>query len=378
MNLPGIKDIELERVTQPLEQAHTLPRAAYVSEDIYTLELEQVMYKNWIPVARLEQVPEPGCYLTLDFFGQPIMVVHGTDGEVRVMSSVCLHRAAPIASGCGKRHLFTCPYHAWSYDTQGQLIRAPLMDGAADFCEKDHQLPQIRSEIWEGFVLINLDPQAPALQPQIKGLTEYFKNFRLADMRIVKTLEYDSGWNWKVLVENFMEAYHHIAIHKQTFEPTYHARDSQIPDNSGPWSILHMPGMERTGEDPTNTGGFPAIEGLTDWQTKDLFAAVIFPHFLFATHAHGAAWYQVSPVSAERLHLKIHVMVPQAYLTQDDFDADAAGELAALVHDEDIFANDTVWSGLTAPLTQQGRLSPLEKSIWQCNQWWTRQMTAGA
>ena len=371
-NLPGLTVDEIARVRQPLERAYTLPPAAYTSDDIYAREVETIMRKSWLPLARIDQIPEPGNYVCMDVFGQPIMVVHGTDGEIRVMSRVCLHRAAPIAEGAGTRKLFTCPYHAWSYDTAGQLIRAPLMEGAADFSEKDCQLPQIKSEVWEGFILANFDSKAAPFAPQVSGFGEYFSKFKLADMVVVRTLEFDSHWNWKVLVENFMEAYHHIAIHSQTFEPVFHARDSKIPDNDGPWSILHMPAAQHDAPP-----GLPPVGGLEDWQARDLFAGVLFPHFLIGIQGNGIAWYQVLPESADRLVLKIHICVPKSSTDIAGFDEIAAGteEMVSVIHHEDIAANDLVWRGLTAPMTEQGRLSPLEKSIWQLNQWWIEKMT---
>lgn len=369
--LPDLSEAELDRVRQPLEAAYTLPSQAYLSDAIYAREEIEIMRKSWLPLARVDQVAEPGQYLSLDLFGQPVMVVHGTDGALRVMSRVCLHRAAPVAEGDGKRKLFTCPYHAWSYDTTGQLVRAPLMDGAEGFDEKDCRLPQIKSEIWNGFIMANLDPDAAPFAPQVEGFASYFEKFKLEEMVVAKTLEFDSGWNWKVLVENFMEAYHHIATHAQTFEPIFPAGDSNVPDNSGPWSILHMPAAL---DEPAP--GLPPVEGLEDWQQRDLFAAVIFPHFLLGIQGNGAAWYQVFPQSADRLLLKIHLLSPRDHLDLDAFAeaTEAAAGFISLIHGEDIDANDKVWEGLNAPLTEQGRLSPLEKSIWQMNQWWLDRM----
>ncbi|CAE7149391.1 cntA [Symbiodinium necroappetens] len=370
-SLPGIHTDEIAKARLPLPSGYTLPRAAYTSKEIYALECEHILRKSWLPIARIDQVPEHGSYLTLDLLGQPVMVVHGADDEIRVMSSVCLHRGAPIAQGSGKRNVFTCPYHAWSYDTTGQLRRAPLMEGAEDFTENAHRLPQIRSEVWEGFILANLDPDAQPLAPQIAAFTDYFKNFQMGDMFVAKTLTFDSGWNWKVLVENFMEAYHHIAIHSTTFEPVFHARDSRVPDNTGPWSILHMPAAFE--EMPP---GSATIAGLEDWQAKDLFASVIFPHFMLGIHGQGAAWYQVIPAAANHLTLKIHLMMPKSAAEHADFESMVAemAESVSAIHQEDIEANDLVWVGLNAPMTEQGRLSPLEKSIWQLNQWWLDKM----
>ena len=95
--LPGISGEEIARVRRPLESAWTLPPAAYTSDDIYALEVERILKRSWLPLARVDQIPEPGDYVSVDLAGQPVMVVRGADGEVRVLSRVCLHRAADLA-----------------------------------------------------------------------------------------------------------------------------------------------------------------------------------------------------------------------------------------------------------------------------------------
>ncbi|MEM1231254.1 MAG: aromatic ring-hydroxylating dioxygenase subunit alpha [Pseudomonadota bacterium] len=372
--LPGITKAALNRARAPLAEALTLPPAAYTDREIFALERERILRRSWWPVARLDQLPEPGSYLTVDLLDQPLLVVHGRDGQIRALSSVCLHRGAPVAEDCGRRHLFTCPYHAWSYDTTGTLLRAPLMEGVQAFATEQQRLPEFRCELWQGFVLVNLDDAAAPFAPQVEDYRRYFENFRLPEMVVANTLSYPAHWNWKVLVENFMEAYHHLATHGKSLEPVYHARDSKVPDNTGPWSILHMPAAPAVSDAAAQA--LPAIESLAPWQMQALFATVLYPCFLLAPHAHGAAWYQLFPESVDQLSLRIHILVPAGYRelpAYDDIVATLSGQVAA-VHEEDIVANDLVWRGLQAPRTVQGRLSPLEKSIWQGNQWWLAQM----
>ncbi len=373
--LPGISDAEIDRCRQPLEKAWTLPAKAYTSTEVGALEQQRVLKRSWLPIGRVEQIPEPGDYLCLDLLDQPLMMVRGQDEKVRVMSRICLHRGAPLAEGSGNKKLFVCPYHAWSYQNDGQLKKAPLMDGAEDFDERKCRLPGLKTEIWNGFILVNFDDEATSFAEQSARFGDYFSNYRMDDMQIIRTLEFDSHWNWKVLVENFMEAYHHIAIHARTFEPVYRARDSKIVDHGEPCSILHMPSARKQ-----MAQGFPLIEKLEEWQKTDLLAAVAFPFFLIATQGNSMVWYQILPVGHDRLTLKIHICIPGKNIEIDDFDAlaDAAAELASIVHHEDIQANDMVWKGLNAPLAQQGRLSPLEKSIWQLNQWWLGRMLGHA
>lgn len=369
--IPGLTAEELANAEQPLETAWTLPPKVYTCPEIGALEQERVLKTSWLPIGRVDQIPNSGDYLCLDVLDQPLMMVRGQDDQIRVMSRVCLHRGAPLAEGYGNKKLFVCPYHAWSYQNDGQLKKAPLMDGAQDFDEKKCRLPELRTEIWNGFILINFDEAADPFSGQSKQFSDYFANYRLDEMRIIRTLEFDSHWNWKVLVENFMEAYHHIAIHSRTFEPAFRARDSQIVDHGEPCSILHMPSAH--GHMPE---GFPLIAGLEEWQKTDLIAAVAFPCFLLAAQGNAFVWYQVLPLDHDRLTLKIHICVPESYTEMEGFEqlADGAAEMTSVIHHEDIEANDMVWKGMNAPLTRQGRLSPLEKSIWQLNQWWLDKM----
>ncbi|MEM9622952.1 MAG: aromatic ring-hydroxylating dioxygenase subunit alpha, partial [Pseudomonadota bacterium] len=360
---------QLARISAPLSEAYTLPTSAYTSEVVYAREVQRFLGDVWHPVARVEQVANPGDYLSLDLLGQPLLIVRDRDSQVRVMSRVCLHRSAPLIDGCGNRNKFTCPYHAWTYDLTGQLKSAPLMNGAADFSAEQLQLPQAAVEIWQGFVMANFAAQPTPFAPQVETFSHFIAPFNFADMRIAKTLTYQHDWNWKVLVDNFMEAYHHIAVHNKTFEPNFHARDSKIPDNDGPWSILHMPAAHPgTREDKASQ--------LEEWQLDDLFANVVFPMFLLGVQGTSLVWYQVLPEGPHSLELRIHICLPADWRQLADYADIVAGAAAMVdgVHQEDIAANDLVWSGLTAPLTQQGRLSPLERSIWQFNQWWLDQL----
>jgi len=230
-------------------------------------------------------------------------------------------------------------------------------------------LPQASVEIWQGFVMANFSTEPSSFAARVSTFSEYFSAFDLHDMEIVASLEYQSKWNWKILVENFMEAYHHIAIHNETFEPNFHARDSRVPDNDGPWSILHMPSAK-----PGDPSANPKLD---DWQKDDLFATVVFPMFLLGIKDTTMVWYQVLPNKADEFVLKIHICLPKSWQALEEFEQIVADvcEGVAEIHEEDIVANDLVWQGINSRLFQPGRLSPLERSIWQFNQWWLKKMS---
>ena len=348
----------VHRARAPLARAFTLPAEAFTSAEVYAREESHLFAGGWLCVARLDQVPEPGDYLSIDLLAEPLLVVRGDDDRVRVLSRVCRHRAAELVSDSGNTRSFQCPYHAWTYRLNGELLGAPLMDGAEDFDKRACSLPEIRSETWQGWLFVNLDGKAAPLGPRLAPLSAALSHFPMEDCVAVETARFDSPFNWKVLVDNFMEAYHHIAIHRDTLEPMLPAAASHTPENAGPYSLLHMPDVE--GNDPART----AAGGLT--------AAVVFPFHLFAPTAHALTWYQFLPERHDRFALRIYTCFPRAVL-EDPAGRDTIESLHALtrtIHTQDIAACEATWRGLRSDAFEQGRLSPLEKPIWQFNQWW--------
>ncbi len=346
---------EMARVTAPLERAWTLPPAAYTEPAVFAAEAARIFQREWQCVARADQVADPGDFRCVDLLDQPVVVVRGQDGRIRTFSRICLHRAMPVAEGSGNATRFVCPYHHWTYELDGRLRSAPMMEGAEGFAPSECRLPQLRTEVWQGFVFANLDPHCAPLAPRLAELDPLIGNYDFSALVTVDTLAFDSPWNWKILVENFMEAYHHVGIHRTTFEPTYPARDSFVEDNHGaPWALLHMPGR-----DPDD----------------ELLAGCVFPDLLFAATGGTVVWYELRPTAHDSMTLYIHALLRP----EEAEELDAAGremlkQTLSHVHTEDIAANRGPWQGLNAPLTAQGRLSPYEKAIWQFNQYWCARM----
>ena len=115
------------------DQARSMPPACYTSEDFLELEKEEIFRKEWICIGRVDEVPKPGDYFATELIDEPLIVVRGQDKKVRVLSNVCRHRSSVIAEGAGNKKNFVCPYHAWTYATDGQLLRAPYMDKVKGF-----------------------------------------------------------------------------------------------------------------------------------------------------------------------------------------------------------------------------------------------------
>ena len=120
----------------------------------------------------------------------------------------------------------------------------------------------------------------------------------------------------------------------------------------------------------------PPGAGIPEGEPKPLVAAVVYPFHLFAPSGDSMAWYQLLPERHDRFTLRIHTCF-QRKGVPDEADAPAGAgmhELTKAVHAQDIEACESVWTGLASPSFQSGRLSTLEKAIWQFNQWWAERM----
>jgi len=356
----------------PESQAFSLPAEAYTSPGIYRAEIERIFLKEWLCVGRVDQIPNTNDYFSIDLLERRLIVAHGDDGEVRVLSRVCSHRGTDMAVGCGNAKTFRCPYHSWTYRNDGSLTGAPLMKDVEGFDTRDYPLPRIRSEIWEGWIFVNFDGEAVALAPRMAPVSEMLAEYGMRDLVAVEVETYDSPFNWKVLVENFMESYHHIGIHRDTLEPIWPGDAAHVPDNADPYSLLVMPSksLEPVGTLP------PVGEKLQDWQRTALVAGVVWPTHLFAPSSDATAWYHILPHSYDRFTLRIYACYPRATLEDSKLAEEVAGRdgLVRIVHNQDIRACELTWSGLTSGLARPGRLHRLERSIWQQNQWWLDRM----
>jgi phenylpropionate dioxygenase-like ring-hydroxylating dioxygenase large terminal subunit len=189
-----------------------------MSPAFYEFEKGAVFRHSWLCVGRIQQLPQTGDFIAVTIADEPLLIVRGDDGDIRAMSALCRHRGHPLqenASGNTKR--FVCPYHRWTYGLDGALIGAPHMKKTISteaLCAETH-LPQLAVEIWHGFIFVNLDRQAAPLAPSLAKLDPYMAGYDLdAMVTIPPTFDPQPGpWNWKMLLENYIEPYHTEFVH---------------------------------------------------------------------------------------------------------------------------------------------------------------------
>jgi phenylpropionate dioxygenase-like ring-hydroxylating dioxygenase large terminal subunit len=208
---------------QGLVEADRVHRDVYIDPEVFQLEMERLWSRTWIYIGHTSQVPQPGDFITADIAAKPIILVRHTDGKVRVLMNRCAHKGTKVvydfAGNTGKT--FRCPYHAWTYRTDGSLIQIPLKQGydgtRLHETEAVRGLTPVTHESYRGFVFARL-ADGP-------GFREYFGDSlssidNLADRSPEGELEITGGClrflhncNWKMFVENLNDTMHPMIVH---------------------------------------------------------------------------------------------------------------------------------------------------------------------
>ena len=150
-----------DAVRRPLLESSTLPPQCYTSPEFYKREVQTIFMKVWNFIGRDDRIPNAGDYFSIEFAGVPVIVVRGSTGDVRAFANTCRHRGALLAQGEGNCRAFRCPYHSWTFDTDGALLVAPEMEQTLDFKPEDWHLTPIRllsfAFIWAGAGVFAVD-----------------------------------------------------------------------------------------------------------------------------------------------------------------------------------------------------------------------------
>ena len=346
-------------VALPFEQARAMPPSVYTSEEFLEAELEGIFKKDWFCVTRADALPNPGDYTTLDLAGQPVMVIRGKDGVLRAQSNVCLHRMSTLLEGSGNTGSIVCPYHAWTYNLDGNLRGAPAMSLNDSFCKDAYRLPQVRCEEWLGWVMVTLNPDAPPVSEQLSAVEDLVGDFAMEtySQTFFETHVWDT--NWKVLAENFMESYHLPVCHAGTIGGLSKLEEMVCPPGEAAFNyhwIYKEPEFRLANAHPNNT----RIKGDRRRMT---FLLAIYPSLLI-TLTLGYFWYlSLHPKGVGQVEIRFGGGMSPDFVN----DAEAQSHFEAVktlldeVNVEDRGCTEKVYRGLCSDVAKPGHLSHLER-----------------
>jgi len=205
------------RTTDQAAAPMSMPVDAYVDPERYAAERERIFKHLPIALALSLELREPGDYKAMRVLDTPILMVRGADGRVRAFLNVCRHRGAPVCrTGTGNARVFTCPYHAWVYDQQGQLTGRY---GEVSFGEVDAQTRGlIEFDCAErcGLIWVILTPgESFEIDAWLGEFAAELDSLELDNWHLFEQRDLP-GPGWKITMDGYLESYHHPFVHPQT------------------------------------------------------------------------------------------------------------------------------------------------------------------
>ena len=283
--------------------ARTMPREYYTSPAILAEEWERIFAREWCCVGRASSLAERGDWMLRTVAGESLIIVRGADGALRALFNICRHRGTRICSTASGRFSETiqCPYHAWTYTTDGRLIGAPHMQEVEGFRKQDYPLHAAALAEWEGFIFVNIARDPVPFAEWFAPMLDRLSRFNLSGLKVGHRVEYDVAANWNLVFQNYSECLHCPMIHPEL--------STVLPYQSGAKDLTEGPFlggyMEITegNQSATMTGracGRVVNDALDASDRRRAYYYSLMPNLLLSIHPDYVNYYLVSPVSVDR------------------------------------------------------------------------------
>ena len=193
------------------------------SPEFYELERKAIFERTWLNVGRIEQLRRVGSYFTkeIDAAGTSIIVVRSGPDEYKAFHNICRHRGNklvwndfPKEETSGVCRNFTCKYHGWRYDLEGELTFVQQEQEFFGLDKADYPLASVQIDTWEGWIFVNLDPDnTTGLREYMGALGKGLEGYPFEKMTQVHKYRAEIGSNWKLFIDAFTEFYHAPVLH---------------------------------------------------------------------------------------------------------------------------------------------------------------------
>ncbi len=356
---------EVAAVRRPVDEASLLPPRVFHDPEVFAYEQEAWFARSWVCVGRQEDAADAGSYFLATIAGEGVIVVRGRDGRLRAFHNVCRHRGSLLVTEpVGRQVRFQCPYHAWTYELDGRLLRAKHTDALIDFFVEEQGLLPVESQVWEGFVFVALQPDGTSLADQLADLPGHVARFGMTDLRRARGIEYEVGANWKVIAENYSECYHCPGVHPQLNRLTPYDQGRNLESN-GPWAggWMELVGDADTMSTDGATHGRAPLPGLSAEDERRIHYFVLWPNLLLSLHPDYVMSHQVWPLDAERSRVMCQWLFHPETMARADFDPSDAVDFWDLTNRQDWRVCELQQQGTRSRAYVPGRYALMEDMV---------------
>ncbi len=290
---------------------HKLPVSAYTSQDWFDREQREIFSKTWRYACFIEDIAEPGDYISVQAGLNNIFIVMGHDQRLRAFHNICRHRGTQLIRAVGKtKKALTCPYHDWTYDLDGNLISVP--DEKREFEGIDKSclgLKPAAVDVWRGMIFVHPDPDTGSITEWVGDLEPKFGPHavdKLPEYKDART-SYEIKANWKIVVENYIDVYHLSHLHSGTLSMYDHAKAKY--KFVGPHYAFWEPPSERYGADIKANAPYPLV---IPSEQAGAWVPMLFPGIGLAETESIWATFIVKPLAPELTRVENRVRVANA------------------------------------------------------------------
>jgi Rieske 2Fe-2S family protein len=354
-----------------------LPKHMYVDPERFVVERDRVLFSSWFCVGRVAELglDQPGRLAVVAVVGESLLLTCDRSGDLHAAYNVCRHRGSqvvpvdpnlPVPETCDIRAL-RCPYHSWTYDLDGRLLRAPHTEGIAYFDPARFALAPVGIGTWRGFVFVHLTPtDADGLAAAMAPVTMRLKRYPLADLQVGLRFTYDVQANYKVLAENYNECYHCGPVHPELVRlvPAFAGGGSDldwyngIPHRAGAWTFT----MSGT----TRRHPFPDLDEHERVRHK---GELVYPNLWLSCAADHVAAFVSWPLATDRTRVQCDLLFAPDEVGRPGFDPSDAGDLWDLVNRQDWAICESVQRGMSSRAYEQGWFAPMEDASADIRRW---------
>ncbi len=282
------KDLEHGRngTLDQVDDVYQVPIEYYYDAERWEAEKAKIFRRMPLMLAATAELPEAGDYKAMEAAGVQVLITRTRSGEVKAFVNMCSHRGARLVdNGCGTAHKFTCPYHAWTYSPDGDLVAIYSEDDFGEIEKRAYGLTELPSLEKSGLIWVTLDPKSDLdISRFLSGYDELLDQFGFKDWHF-QHMQRVEGPNWKVAYDGYLDYYHLPILHRNSFGTEIGNQANYY--SWGPHTHLGRP-----------DAGLEEFEGKTDeeWPITTLVAGVwtIFPHISIASFGGGGRSVMIS------------------------------------------------------------------------------------
>ena len=335
----------------PVEEAFTPPNSWYSSQEFYEKEIEKVWKKNWVCVDNFLNFKEPGDYKTGKVANQPYIIMQ-SQNAIKTFYNVCLHHGSVIENKEeGKCEHLQCPYHGWTYNLDGQLIKCASMKGIKNFKLRENKLKEINSFNYGNLCFLNFDQKSN--MEEIKLVMGNFEKAHLDrqfdpkfnNMNFVMNKNYMINCNWKIFVDNWLDGGYHVPILHKNLNQEIEMKQYLIK-NFPKLNIQEAPAQsERLG--------------------SHAVYSFIYPNTMIARYG---PWLDISlihPLAVDKCKVTMKWFISNEKKDDQKFIEESLKSSYG-VQEEDVYISELVMQGVKSDGYCKGRYSPLKESGMHC------------